>query len=143
MVKAFTIDSLGVKIPLEEADLIISVGGMISKMKLEEGTIEEGEFEFEFPTNIPGDENGDIMVYSIIEDNDDFGNLIQQKSINWGTFKTETIKDGNTLWSEAAPIWMYIVLTILLVGVWANYVYTAVNLFQIKKEGKELELENE
>ena len=143
LVKAFTIDSLGVKIPLEEADLKISVGGMISKMKLEEGTIEGGEFEFEFPTNLPGDANGDIMVYSIIEDNDDFGNLIQQKSINWGTFKTETIKDGNTLWSEAAPIWMYIVLTILLVGVWANYIYTAVNLFQIKKEGKELELENE
>ncbi|MEX1384129.1 hypothetical protein [Lutibacter sp.] len=143
LVKAFTIDSLGVEIPLEEADLIISVGGMISKMKLEEGYIEDGKFEFEFPTDIPGDANGDIMVYSIIEDNDDFGNIIQQKSINWGTFKTESIKEGNTLWSEAAPIWMYIVLTILLVGVWANYIYTAVNLFQIKKEGKELELENE
>jgi len=143
LVKAFTIDSLGVEIPLEEADLIISVGGMISKMNLIEGTIEEGEFEFEFPTDIPGDANGDILVYSIIEDNDDFGNIIQQKSINWGTFKTKSVKESNTLWSEAAPIWMYIVLTILLVGVWANYIYTAVNLFQIKKEGKELELKKE
>lgn len=143
LVKAFTIDSLGVKTPLEEADLIISVKGMISKMKLEEGTIEDGEYEFEFPTDIPGDVNGDIMVYSIIEDNDDFGNLIQQKSINWGTFKTESVKEENTLWSEAAPIWMYIVLTILLVGVWANYVYTAINLFKIKKEGQEIALATE
>ncbi|GGK56645.1 MULTISPECIES: hypothetical protein [Flavobacteriaceae] len=143
LVKAFTIDSLGVEIPLEEADIVISVNGMISKMKLEEGTIEDGEFEFEFPTDIPGDANGDIIVYSIISDNDDFGNIIQQKSINWGTFKTASIEEGNKLWSEAAPIWMYIVLTILLVGVWANYVYTAVNLFNIKKEGKELELKKE
>lgn len=143
LVKAFTIDSLGVEIPLEEADIVISVNGMISKMKLEEGTIEDGEFEFEFPTDIPGDANGDIIVYSIISDNDDFGNIIQQKSINWGTFKTASIEEGNKLWSEAAPIWMYIVLTILLVGVWANFVYTAVNLFNIKKEGKELELKKE
>ena len=46
----------------------------------------------------------------------------------------------NTLWSKAAPIWMYVVLTILLVGVWANYVYTVIHLFKINKEGKELEL---
>ncbi|REE82293.1 hypothetical protein BX611_1840 [Lutibacter oceani] len=140
LVKAFTIDSLGVEIPLEEADLIISVGGMISKMKLEEGTIEDGEFEFEFPTDIPGDVNGDILVYSIITDNDDFGNVIQQKTVNWGNIKTKIVKEDNKLWSEAAPIWMYIVLTILLVGVWANYLYTAINLFKIKKEGKEIEL---
>ena len=143
LVKAFTIDSLGVETPLEEADLIISVGGMISKMKLEEGTIEDGEFEFKFPTDIPGDVNGDIIVYSIISDNDDFGNVIQQKNVNWGTFKNDIVKDENKLWSEAAPIWMYIVLTILLVGVWANYLYTAINLFKIKKEGKEIELKPE
>ncbi len=50
------------------------------------------------------------------------------------------LDDSNTLWSEAAPIWMYIVLTILLVGVWANYAYTIKNLFSISKEGKELEM---
>jgi len=138
LVKAFTIDSLGVEIPVEEADVIISIQGMLSKMKLEEGTIEEGVFEFEFPTNIPGDHNGNITVFSIIDDNDDFGNVIQQNTINWGVFNKEIEKEGNKLWSKAAPIWMYIVLSILLLGVWGNYAYTIAFLFKIKKDGKEL-----
>jgi len=138
IVKAFTIDSLGIETPVEEADIIVSVQGMLSKMKIKEDYIEDGEFKFEFPTDLPGNENGDITVFSTIEDNDDFGNVFQKKTVNWGTFNKQVKEEENKLWSEAAPMWMYIVLTILLLGVWANYVYTILNLFKIKKEGKEL-----
>lgn len=136
IIKAFTIDSLGVETPVEEADIIVSVQGMLSKMKIKENYIEDGEFKFEFPTDLPGNENGDITVFSIIEDNDDFGNVFQKKTVNWGTFNKQVKEEGNKLWSEAAPMWMYIVLTILLLGVWANYVYTILNLFKIKKKEK-------
>ena len=113
-------------------------------MPIEEGEIENGEFEYEFPTDIPGDDDGDLTVVVSIEDHDDFGNLIQEKSVNWGIHKTVPVKKvKNTLWSESAPLWMYIVLTILLVGVWANYIYTIVNLFRIKKEGSDLEIASE
>jgi hypothetical protein len=139
-VKAFLKDSLGTILPVEECDIIISVNGMISRMKIEEGTIENGEFEFEMPTNIPGDANGNYTVFAIIQDHDEFANVIQEKNVNWGVFTKLAADDSNTLWSEAAPIWMYIVLTILLVGVWANYAYTIKNLFSISKEGKELEM---
>lgn len=143
LVNAFVLDSLESKIAIEEADVIISVNGMISKMPIEEGTIEEGEFEFEMPTDIPGDVDGNFTVYAIIEDHDEYGNVIQEKSINWGVYNKQEVEESNTLWSEAAPIWMYIVLTILLVGVWANYAYTIKNLFKIKKEGKALEMNTE
>ena len=92
---------------------------------------------------MPGDVNGDLTVNAVIEDHDEFGNVIQKKSVNWGVFDKEYVKVSNTLWSDAAPIWMYVVLTILLVGVWSNYIYTIRNLFKIKKEGKKLELEAE
>lgn len=141
VVKAFMIDSLGVENPVLETDLFIAVGSMLSKMKIEEGTIEDGEFEYEFPTDIPGDANGDVTVYTLIEDSDEFGNVVQEKKANWGTFDKQISEDKNTLWSEVAPIWMYIVLTILLLGVWANYLYTIVNLFKIKKEGKQQKLD--
>lgn len=137
VVNAVTIDSLGVETPVLETDLFIAVEGMLSKMKIEEGTIEDGEFEYEFPTDIPGDVNGDITVYTLIEDSEEFGNVIQESKANWGTFDKKISEDKNTLWSEAAPIWMYIVLTILLLGVWANYLYTIVNLFKMKREGKQ------
>ena len=143
VVKAYTLDSLGVKIPLEEADVFISVGGMLSKMNVNEGTIENGVYEFEMPTDIPGDINGDLVVYTSIEDHDEFGNVIQKKIVNWGVFNKQIKVENNTLWSEAAPIWMYAVLTILLVGVWANYVYTIINLFKIRKEGTELAIKTE
>ena len=143
VVKAYTLDSLGVAIPLEEADVFISVGGMLSKMNVSEGSIENGAYEFEMPTDIPGDINGDLVVYTSIEDHEEFGNVIQKKTVNWGVFNKQIKGENNTLWSEAAPIWMYAVLTILLVGVWANYVYTIINLFKIRKEGTELALKTE
>ena len=143
LVSAFTFDESGSKIPLEETDVIVYVQGMFSKMKISEGTISEGAYEFEFPTDIHGDVNGELTVISIIADNEEYGTVIQKKNTNWGVFQKKTIDNKNKLWSKAAPIWMYVVLTILLVGVWANYVYTIINLFKIRKEGQNLELEPE
>ena len=144
LVTAFTLDNLGDKIPLEEEiDIVLYVQGMLSKMKIAEGSISEGAYEFEFPTDLPGDANGDLTVFSIIEDHEEFGTVIQKSNIKWGVFQNQIKKTKNTLWSSAAPIWMYVVLTILLVGVWANYIYTILNLFKIKKEGQDLELEPE
>lgn len=143
MVKAFTLDSLKTEIPVTEVDVIFSVGGMISNMPIEEASVEDGEYEFEFPTNIPGNVDGNIDVFVTVEDHDDFGNVIQKKSVNWGTFNKQIKEDSNTLWSVAAPIWMYVVLSILLIGVWAKYIYSISNLFKIRKEGKELESKTE
>ncbi|TWO33698.1 hypothetical protein E1J38_002680 [Seonamhaeicola sediminis] len=140
LVNAFVIDSLGTKQNIEESDIIISVNGMLSKMPIEEGYIEDGKLEFEMPTDIPGDVDGNLTVYAIIEDHDEFGNVMAKKYANWGVFNQQDEVESNSLWTEAAPIWMYIVLTILLVGVWANYAYTILNLFSIKKEGKALEM---
>ena len=138
--KAFTLDSLQTKVPVVEADIIFSVGGMISKMPINEGTLEDGEYEFKFPENIKGDAQGNVDVFAFIEDHDDFGNVIQQKNVNWGTFQKQVVDSENKLWTDLAPTWMYLVLSILLLGVWANYFYTIFNLFKIKKEGQELEL---
>lgn len=143
-IKAFTIDSLGTKTPLEESDIIFAVKGMLSNMPIHEGYISDGKYNFEFPTDIPGDKDGNLTVIALIEDSDDFATVIQEKSVTWGVNQHEIkTKVKNTLWSEAAPLWMYVVLTILLVGVWANYFYTIVNLFKIKKEGKQLEVASE
>lgn len=144
LVSAFTIDELGDKIPLEEEiDIVLYVQGMLSKMKIAEGSISEGAYEFEFPTDLPGDVKGDVTVFSIIEGHEEYGTVIQKKNAKWGVFQQQIKKTKNTLWSSAAPIWMYVVLTILLVGVWANYIYTIINLFKIRKEGQDLELETE
>ena len=135
-VYAYTMDSLGEKVPVEELDFILSVEGMLSKLPLEEAFLEAGEYSFEMPTDIPGDPEGNIVVCAVVEDHEEFMNVTMKKSVNWGTYKQVNVEEKNKLWTDAAPVWMYIVLTILLVGVWANYVYTVINLMRIRKLGK-------
>jgi hypothetical protein len=115
---------------------------MLSKMPIKKEYISDSDYEFEFPENISGDKNGNVDVFVSIIDSDEYGNVIQKKNIAWGINKHITV-ETNQLWSDAAPIWMYIVLSILLVGVWANYAYSIKNLFNIKKEGNELELKSQ
>jgi hypothetical protein len=142
-VNAYTADVFGKEIPVNDVDIIISVGSMFSKMVLAEESIEEGKFKFDFPLDLQGDVNKNLIVYSLIDDHEEYGTVIQSESIDWGIYNKQIKAEGNTLWTHGAPTWMYIVLTILLVGVWANYLYTIVNLFKIKKEGNNLELESE
>ncbi len=139
---AYTLDSLQTRVPVQELEVVFSVGGMISKMPIEEGTLEDGEYEFEFPNDIPGNSQGDIDVFVVLEDHDEFATVTQKKTVNWGVFQKVNVEQSYTLWSEVAPIWMYVVLTVLLVGVWSNYIYSFINLLKIKKEGKELESKN-
>ena len=136
--KAFVLNTQGEEISVE-TDLYFYAGGMLSKMKVEDGILEEGalEYEFEYTANLPGTTDGNIIFYLAVEEHEEFGNVIQKESINWGISNPQ-FEENNKLWSEAAPIWMYVVLTILLVGVWANFVYTGINLYKIKKEGDSL-----
>lgn len=133
--EAFLKDSIGEKVYVEDVDLVFSVGGMLSRMPIEDGTIEDGRYEFEMPDDIPGDLNGDFKLYAFIDDHDEYGTVLQMSESNWGVFDNIQVPEKNKLWTDAAPIWMYIVLTILLVGAWANYVYAVVKLWRIKKIG--------
>jgi len=133
LVKAFVVDSLGTKISVEESEIKFYIQGMLSKFKIKEGTLSDGEFEFPFETKVPGDKDGNITLLAMIEDSDDFGNVIQKKTINWGVLNKKVTAQEHKLWSKVAPIWMYVVLSVLLLGVWANYIYTIINLFKISK----------
>ncbi len=141
-VNAYTLDSLGNQEAVSEVDFGIFIGGMLSKMKIDEGTIEDGEYVFEMEEMVPGDMDGDVEIFAIVEDNDDFGSVVQKESAAWGTHREGIEPENNKLWSEAAPIWMYVVLSVLLGGVWINFVYTVVNLFKIKKEGQRFEMKS-
>ncbi|WP_372793624.1 hypothetical protein [Lutibacter sp.] len=140
---AFTIDSLGVKTPVNDVYVTTYVKAMLSKKNIDEGIISDGEYTFAMSQSFAGNTKGDLTISSIIDDNDEYGNIIQEKTVHWGTFNKQIKTDENKLWTKAAPIWMYVVLTILLLGVYVNFIYTIVNLFKIKKEGSELEIKKE
>lgn len=132
--KAYTLNDLGEEIPVDSTDVAFFVGGMLSKLKIEEGTIEQGTYEFEYTQDLPGDKNGNLTVFAMLEDDENYANVMQSKSAKFGTPIDVTNVTYNQLWSNAAPIWMYVVLSILLIGVWLNFLYTILNLIKIKKE---------
>ena len=132
-VKGYLKDATGTQTPLEDVDINIYIESMLAKMKISEGTLSDGEFEFPFETKVPGDFDGNITVYAMIEDNDDFGKVVQKNVAQWGISDKKADISTHKLWSKAGPIWMYVVLSFLLIGVWANYIYTIVNLFKISK----------
>jgi len=138
---AFTIDSLGVKTPVSDVYITTYVNAMLSKMNINQGAISDGAYTFDMTQSFAGNTEGNLTISSIITDNYEYGNIIQEKTVHWGTFNKQIKADEHMLWTKAAPIWMYVVLTILLSGVYVNFIYTIINLFKIKNEGDNLRTE--
>jgi hypothetical protein len=136
LVTAYTLDSIGEEVPVEELNIIVGVESLLSLMPLTEDYLEEGEYEMEIPGDIPGDHDGNLVFKVKVDESDDYGTVFASQTIDWGLRKETSQVQKNQLWTTAAPMWMYIVLTILLLGVWANFAYTVVNLRKIKKMGK-------
>jgi hypothetical protein len=139
LVNAYVKDSLGIPYTVDDLVIKISIGSMFSKMTIEEATLRNGQYKFKFPDDLKGQPDGSIVVYTSLEDHDDFGDVVQMEQADWGVARPIEKEKNHMLWTSAAPYWMYVVLTIMLVGVWANYGYTIYNLIKLKRENQVLE----
>ena len=130
-------DSLGVKIPVEELDIEIGVKRMHSVLYLAEvETDEDGIAEFEFPDDIPGDQDGKLtLVFRVLED-DDYGTVQARHEINWGTIVDySNAGNGRSLFGDEAPLWMIIAVLVVLVAAWYHFIWAIVKVYKIKKLG--------
>lgn len=135
-VNAYTMKNDGTKEDVESLDIVIGVKGMLSKLVLDENTLEGGQYEYELPGDIHGNSMGELTLFVKVDDNADFGSVISTTKVK-DTFAMNKIKpEKNKLWTDAAPIWMYVVLTLLLVGVWSNYLFSIFNIIKIYRLGK-------
>ena len=89
--------------------------------------------------NIPGDENGNIILVAKVEDNELLGNLTVNKTVRWG----EAVKSNDgffnqrTLWSTRfrTPLWLLFMAYSIVIGVWGTIIYLILQIFKIKKLG--------
>ncbi len=120
--------------PLNEEEVSIYVQRMFSQLKVGEVSIEEGEGVFEFPNDIPGDTTGMINVLAKMVDHDDFANVSKSQSVKWGGVTDHnTVYHPRSLWTQVAPIWMIVTLSIMLLGVWGHYIFVIYQLVRLKK----------
>jgi hypothetical protein len=129
-------------IPLAGEPVNIYVSRMFSLLKIGEGSFDDqGRFTAEFPADLPGEADGTVQIIARIEDNEQYANIETTQSYPWGVPSMHGLYGSHrALWTEIAPMWMIITLTILLLGVWGHYIYVIFQLILIKRESKKLKL---
>lgn len=139
--KAYTIED-GKKTPVSGEPINVFVTRMFSLLPVADGTFgNDGTLSLEFPSDIPGDKDGNITIAAKFEEHATFGNVEKRVSSNWGVisnYKAPTTH--RALWTKGAPTWMIIALTIMLTGVWGHYMYAIICLIRIKRIAKKEEI---
>jgi hypothetical protein len=86
--------------------------------------------------SISGDKKGNIILVARVEDNDSYGNLVEEKVVPWG--KAVQLEDNfwrRTLWSTGnrAPGWLLFLALTIIIGVWGTIFYLVREVLKIKK----------
>lgn len=138
-VKAEKILANNERVSVTEEKIPIYVQRMFSQLKIGEIEIEEGQGTFELPDNIPGDTLGMITIIAKFEDHDDFAYISKSEQIAWGMVTSHhEIYHPRSLWTQVAPVWMIVTLTVMLLGVWGHYIYVIFEMIKLKKGKKEI-----
>ena len=136
ILKAYTMAD-GEEIPVTDEDVYLFVPTMFSLLQVSEGYFEEGVANIEFPDDVPGDEAGNLTVIARFHDHWLFGNVEKRVETRWGVPSSHDVaEETRALWTEVAPTWMIITLTIMLLGVWGHYIFAIISLVRIKRAGK-------
>ncbi len=131
----------GEVVPAADEDIYFFVSRMFSDLPVGEEFLDEnGEISIEFPDDIPGDFEGYLEVVVRFDDNWMFGNVEKRERIQWGIATHHEIPASyRALWSQIAPMWMIITLSIMLAGVWGHYLFVIIQLVRIHRMGRKLE----
>jgi hypothetical protein len=125
--------------PFESAEVAVFIRRRFGKILVGEElnvTDENGTVELTFDTEIPGDENGFLVLESAIEDNDELGNVYATTNARWGV-PTVSV-DGfyrRSLWGtrDKTPWWLLVFPNVMIAGVWGVIVYLIVLIFKIRR----------
>ena len=90
--------------------------------------------------SLPGDEKGNIVLAAKVEDNDQYGNLLIEKTVPWGVSLNpdKNFFNQRTLWSTRfrTPLWLLFMAYSIVLGVWGVLIYLVLQIFKVKKIGR-------
>ena len=128
----------GKKSPVAGEMLVLYVPRIFSMLPVAEITLDDnGSAAVEFPSDIPGDKEGNITLIARFDEHMTFGNVEKRETVKWGIPTDYSIpKTHRALWTKTPPWWMIITLSILLTGVWGHYMFAVISLIRIKIDAK-------
>ncbi|MDX1685490.1 MAG: hypothetical protein R3275_09650 [Saprospiraceae bacterium] len=136
-------DSAHHYVPAEGVEARIYVKRLFGLLPISEEfskTDENGMLTIEFPGDIKGDENGEVIVVGKVNDHFEFGNLQYAATSNWAEpLAEEDLLKGRELWSAAAnaPYPLVLAVNVMLLGIWGTIVYIIYQMIRIKRLGAE------
>jgi len=132
-------------VPAKDIEMKIGIerlGGSILTAGDEETytTDSSGTIVVEFKKNkLPGDTKGNFTLAARVDDNEELGNLLIEKTVPWGTpTKVNTsFFNQRTLWTTRfkTPYWLLIMAYSIVIGVWGTMIYLVRQIVKIKKLG--------
>lgn len=136
-VKAFVNDN-GKEKPVSGEAVKLYVPRMFSLLPVSELTLDEmGTASVEFPSDLPGDKEGNLTIIAKFEENVTFGNVEKRETLVWGLPTDYSVPTTHrALWTKTAPRWMIYTLSILLAGVWGHYLFALISLISIRIDAK-------
>jgi hypothetical protein len=132
-------------VPAKDVEMRIGIqrlGGILTAGETDTYTTDSsGAVTVEFKKdNMPGDAKGNFVLIAKAEDNDQFGNLIAEKKVQWGIPGQEDTSffDQRTLWTTRfrTPYWLLFMAYSIVIGVWGTLIYLITRIIKIRKLGK-------
>ncbi|MGN6193890.1 MAG: hypothetical protein ACTHOB_03060 [Ginsengibacter sp.] len=131
-------------LPVKDIDMVLSVKRLLGNLSVgdketytsDSTGVSSAEFKRD---SIPGDQKGNIILVAQVVDNDNYGNLAVEKSVNWGT-PAKPLKNffaQRALWSirTETPLWLLFTVYSIVLGVWGTLIYLVFQVVKIKKLG--------
>jgi len=127
-------------LPIEDLELYFFVQRTFSLLPISDDfnvTDEEGIVEVVFPNDLNGDVNGNVVIFTKINESDIYNDLTIEKTINWGIpiEITDPKDEKRSLWAAAAnaPISLVIIVSLMIIAVWYIICYILFKLYRISK----------
>ena len=85
------------------------------------------------------DTKNNLVLVVKTEDNEQFGNLVFEKTVPWGLYiKHHSDFNKRSLWGtrDRSPMWLLLMAGSIVAGVWGVLIYLVFQLIKIRKAGK-------
>ena len=135
-ITAIATDSTG--LPIEELDVYFYVKRTFSLLPIGDvfnTTDENGEVIVEFPNDLPGDKDGNVIIIVKIIESDIYNDLSREAVKNWGipAIQPDQLEEQRSLWAAAAnaPITLVVTISGMILAIWFIIGYIILVLFQI------------
>lgn len=131
------------KIGIERLGSILSAGDEATYTTDSTGTV---SVELK-KDSMPGDNKGNYILAARVEDNDQLGNLLVEKTVPWGkVLKTDnSFFNQRNLWTTRfrTPYWLLFMAYGIVIAVWGTILYLVVQIIKIKKLGTKYATNNQ